>query len=155
MMTLLILAVIVLGILAVTRLSRVYELTSALRGKREEEITERDSKMNARLMWAFPFAYFGFFLWLTVAYQKQMLPVSASEHGVWLDDLMNFDISIAKSFFLPWEGRRMQFRAEAFNALNSVSFMNPALDANTPSNFGQFKGALAPRVIQFALRFEF
>ncbi len=39
MMTLLILAVIVLGILAVTRLSRVYELTSALRGKREEEIS--------------------------------------------------------------------------------------------------------------------
>ncbi len=91
MMTLLILAVIVLGLLAVTRLSRVYELTSALRGKREEEITERDSKMNARLMWAFPFAYFGFFLWLTVNYQEHMLPVSASEHGVWLDDLMNFN----------------------------------------------------------------
>jgi cytochrome c oxidase subunit 2 len=94
MMTLLILAVIVLGILAVTRLSRVYELTSALRGKREEEITERDSKMNARLMWAFPFAYFGFFLWLTVSYKKHMLPVSASEHGVWLDDLMNFNWAI-------------------------------------------------------------
>ncbi len=94
MMTLLILAVIVLGLLAVTRLSRVYELTSALRGKREEEITERDSKMNARLMWAFPFAYFGFFLWLTVSYKKHMLPVSASEHGVWLDDLMNFNWAI-------------------------------------------------------------
>lgn len=91
MMTLLILAVIVLGILAVTRLSRVYELTSALRGKREEEITERDSRMNARLMWAFPFAYFGFFLWLTVTYKKEMLPVPASEHGVWLDDLLNFN----------------------------------------------------------------
>ncbi|MBK9761740.1 MAG: cytochrome c oxidase subunit II [Flavobacteriales bacterium] len=94
MMTLLILAVIVLGILAVTRLSRVYELTSALRGKREEDITERDSRMNARLMWAFPFAYFAFFLWLTVAYADQMLPVSASEHGVWLDDLLNFNWAI-------------------------------------------------------------
>ncbi len=90
-MTLLILAVLVLGILAVTRLSRVYELTSTLRGKREEEISERDSKMNARLMWAFPFAYFGFFLWLTVRYKDRMLPVSASEHGVWLDDLLNFN----------------------------------------------------------------
>ena len=94
MMTFLILEVIVLGVLAVTRLSRVYELTSALRGKREEDITERDSRMNARLMWAFPFAYFGFFLWLTVAYADQMLPVSGSEHGVWLDDLMNFNWAI-------------------------------------------------------------
>ena len=91
MMTLLILAVIVLGLLAVTRLSRVYELTAELRGKREEEISDRDSKMNARLLWIFPFAYFAFFLWLTVAYADDMLPVSASEHGVWLDDLLNFN----------------------------------------------------------------
>ncbi|MBP7513658.1 MAG: cytochrome c oxidase subunit II [Flavobacteriales bacterium] len=94
MMTLLILAVIVLGLLAVTRLSRVYELTAELRGKREEEISDRDSKMNARLLWIFPFAYFAFFLWLTVAYADQMLPVSASEHGVWLDDLLNFNWAI-------------------------------------------------------------
>ncbi len=94
MMTLLILAVIVLGLLAVTRLSRVYELTAELRGKREEEISDRDSKMNARLLWVFPFAYFGFFLWLTVAYADAMLPVSGSEHGVWLDDLMNFNWAI-------------------------------------------------------------
>ncbi|MBK7084560.1 MAG: hypothetical protein IPH53_07790 [Flavobacteriales bacterium] len=67
MMTLLILAVFVLGLLAVTRLSRVYELTAGLRGKREEDISDRDSKMNARLLWAFPFFYFAFFLWLTVA----------------------------------------------------------------------------------------
>lgn len=91
MMTFLILAVIVLGLLAVTRLSRVYELTAELRGKREEEISDRDSKFNSRLLWVFPFAYFGFFLWLTVTYRDAMLPVSASEHGVWLDDLLNFN----------------------------------------------------------------
>lgn len=91
MMQLLILAAIVLGIMAVTRLSRVYELTSTLRGKREEQITERDSKMNSRLMWAFPFFYFGFFLWLTMVYMPKTLPVPASEHGVWLDDLLNFN----------------------------------------------------------------
>lgn len=94
MMTLLILAVLVLGILAVTRLSRVYELTAELRGKREEEISDRDSKMNARLLWAFPFFYFAFFLWLTVSYSHAMLPVSASEHGVWLDDLFNFNWAV-------------------------------------------------------------
>ncbi len=72
-----------------------------------------------------------------------------------LDDLMNFDIAVAKAFYLPWEGHRLQFRAEAFNAFNQVSFVNPSLDANTPSNFGQFTSAMAPRVMQFALRYEF
>ena len=68
---------------------------------------------------------------------------------------MNFDIAVAKAFYLPWEGHRLQFRAEAFNAFNQVSFVNPSLDANTPSNFGQFTSAMAPRVMQFALRYEF
>lgn len=100
-MTLLIVAVIVLGLLAVTRLSRVYELTASLRGKREEEISERDNRMNARLMWAFPFAYFGFFLWLVEHYRDKLLPVAASEHGVWLDDLMNFNwVILILVFFL-------------------------------------------------------
>lgn len=72
-----------------------------------------------------------------------------------LDDLMTFDIAVAKAFFLPFEGHRLQFRAEAFNAFNQVSFNNAALDANTPSNFGQFTGAAPPRVMQFALRYEF
>lgn len=94
MMTLLIIATVVLGLLAVTRLSRVYELTSALRGKREWEISDRDGRMNARLMWLFAFAYFGFFFWLTLRYRDKLLPVAASEHGVWLDDLLNFNWAI-------------------------------------------------------------
>ena len=72
-----------------------------------------------------------------------------------LDDLMNFDIAVSKSFRMPIEGHRMQFRAEAFNAFNNVYFFNPNLDANSPSNFGQFTAAGAPRVMQFALRYEF
>ena len=39
MTKLLILIVVVLGILAVAQLARVYELTSRLRGKREEDIS--------------------------------------------------------------------------------------------------------------------
>lgn len=94
MSTLLILAVLVLGVTAVIRLSRLYELTTTLRGKREEVITERDNRMNARFMYLFLVAYFGFFLWLTLAYKDKMLPVSASEHGVWIDDLYTVNWAI-------------------------------------------------------------
>jgi hypothetical protein len=72
-----------------------------------------------------------------------------------LDDLLNFDIAVSKAFRMPGEGHRLQFRAEAFNAFNNVYFFNPNLDANSPSNFGQFTRAGAPRVMQFALRYEF
>jgi cytochrome c oxidase subunit 2 len=91
MTKLLILIVVILGILAVAQLARVYELTSKLRGKREEDITDADNRMNATLMWLFPIAYFGFFLWLVIAYGDKMLPVAASTQGADTDALMDFN----------------------------------------------------------------
>jgi cytochrome c oxidase subunit 2 len=91
MTKLLILLVLVLGILAIAQLARVYELTSRLRGKREEDISASDNRMNGRLMMLFMFVYFGFFLWLVLRYQDKMLPVAASEHGVETDWLLNFN----------------------------------------------------------------
>ncbi len=94
MTKLLILIVVVLGILAIAQLARVYELTSRLRGKREEEISTADNRMNATLMLVFLVAYFAFFLWLILAYKEHMLPLAASEQGVETDWLMNFNWAI-------------------------------------------------------------
>ncbi len=58
MTKLLILIVVVLGILAVAQLARVYELTSRLRGKREEDISPADNRFNGSMMWVFAIAYF-------------------------------------------------------------------------------------------------
>ncbi|MFN6117243.1 MAG: cytochrome c oxidase subunit II [Flavobacteriales bacterium] len=91
MTKLLILIVVVLGILAIAQLARVYELTARLRGKREEDISAADNRMNAMLMWLFPVVYFGFFIWLVVAYGDKMLPLAASEHGAEPDWLLNFN----------------------------------------------------------------
>ena len=101
MMKLLILLVVVLGVMAIAQLARVYELTARLRGKREEDISPADNRMNARLMWAFLIAYFAFFVWLVVAYGDKMLPVAASEHGAETDWLMDFNwIILAIPFVL-------------------------------------------------------
>jgi len=91
MMKLLILLVVVLGAVAIAQLARVYELTSRLRNKREEDISPADNRMNGRLMWLFLVAYFAFFAWLVMAYGDKMLPVAASEHGVETDQLMDFN----------------------------------------------------------------
>jgi Carboxypeptidase regulatory-like domain len=66
------------------------------------------------------------------------------------------DLAVSKSFPMPWEHQRIQFRAEAFNALNNVNFNDPSsITLSSPSTFGQFSSAQPPRVMQFALRYEF
>ena len=72
-----------------------------------------------------------------------------------LANIANFDFAVAKSFPLPWEGHRIQFRAEAYNAFNTVNFTNPSLALFNPSTFGEFQSTTPPREMQFALRYEF
>jgi hypothetical protein len=56
---------------------------------------------------------------------------------------------------MPWEGHRLLFRAEAFNAFNHANFTNPSLNLQSPLTFGEFQGTMDPRSMQFALRYEF
>ncbi len=72
-----------------------------------------------------------------------------------LAPFFNTDLTLAKSIKLPWEGQRVQFRAEAFNAFNNVNFTNPSLSLISPLTFGEFQGVTPARTMQFALRYEF
>jgi len=65
------------------------------------------------------------------------------------------DIAVIKNW-TAYERYKLQFRAEAFNALNHPSFGQP--DSNPgDSNFGQITnvGNVAPRVLQGGLKFSF
>jgi glycine/serine hydroxymethyltransferase len=52
------------------------------------------------------------------------------------------------------ESKIIEFRAEAFNVLNHANFGNPngAIDS---ANFGRITTTRDPRLIQFALKFQF
>jgi hypothetical protein len=63
------------------------------------------------------------------------------------------DISLFKNFVVTEESH-LQFRAEAFNALNHPNFMLPENDIASPE-FGQILQAAAPRLLQLALKFVF
>ncbi|HLZ41086.1 MAG TPA: TonB-dependent receptor [Candidatus Sulfotelmatobacter sp.] len=65
------------------------------------------------------------------------------------------DVAVTKVFPLPWEGQHLQFRAEAFNVFNNVNYSNPSLSLQAPGTFGEFQAVSDPRVMQFALRYEF
>jgi len=80
---------------------------------------------------------------------------SGTRAAIRLAPMFNTDITLAKSFRLPWEGQRIQLRAEAFNAFNNVNFINPSLSLISPLTFGEFQNVMDPRTMQFALRYEF
>jgi hypothetical protein len=69
------------------------------------------------------------------------------------------DLGLSKRWKMPWsEGHSLQFRWEVFNVTNAVRFdsqsIAPELDIS--GSFGNYGGLLTnPRVMQFALRYEF
>ncbi len=65
----------------------------------------------------------------------------------------NTDLSAFKNFNFG-ERMALQFRAEAFNAFNTVKFFPPDMNATSP-NFARLLSADRPRVMQLALRFTF
>ena len=68
--------------------------------------------------------------------------------------LKNVDMTIARSFRLS-EGKSLQFRGEATNALNLVNLSNPGTNANTASTFGKITTARAMRQAQVGLKLVF
>jgi hypothetical protein len=75
--------------------------------------------------------------------------------AVRLAPIFNVDMSLSKSFKMPFEHQQLQFRAEAFNVFNHPNFANPSLSLQSPLTFGEYQGTLPPRSMQFALRYEF
>jgi len=89
------------------------------------------------------------------SFEDELPGHTGTRAAVRLASMFNTDLTLAKAFRLPHEGMRLQFRAEAFNAFNNVNFTNPSLSLTSPLTFGEFQGVMEPRVMQFALRFEF
>ncbi len=68
-------------------------------------------------------------------------------------DYYTWDLSLRKTFHLPWEGMSLIFQADAFNAFNRVNWTNPSTSANgTP---GQITSANPPRQMQFGAKLNF
>ena len=73
-------------------------------------------------------------------------------HGPGIEET---DLSLFKSFSLG-EARKLEFRAEFFNAFNHPSFANPSANISEPGAFGKSTATTTnPRQIQFVGKFYF
>ena len=97
-MKLLILLVVILGLVAIVQLAKVYQLSSSLRAKREEDISEADNRLNGGLFLLFMGLFYAGVIWCFVKY-GDYLPPSASLHGEAVDQLMNFNLLIITVVF--------------------------------------------------------
>ena len=92
-MKFLILLVTVVGIIALAQLAKIYQLSARLRGQREEEISEADTRLQGSLWIVFMFVLFGTTIWQFVRY-GDYLPPSASLHGEAVDTLMGYNLAL-------------------------------------------------------------
>ncbi len=92
------------------------------------------------------------------AYRPEWPGESGVRNSVIGEGMFNIDTGVAKEFSLG-EGRRLEFKWEAFNATNSVRYdvrgAQPSLSYGA-AQFGRYLGTITtPRFMQFALRLVF
>lgn len=97
-MKLITLLVVIAGVIALAQLAKVGQLTALIRNKKEEDISEADSRLNGSLFVVFMVLFYASFVWLLVRY-GDYAPPSASAHGEAVDTLMSFNMYIIIAVF--------------------------------------------------------
>jgi len=95
----LLLLVVILAVVGIAQIAKVYQVSSELQKRREEDISTTSNKVNANLWLLFMIAFFAFFIWQYFAYSDLLLPVAASEHGMKVDQLFNVNWIILIAMF--------------------------------------------------------
>lgn len=68
--------------------------------------------------------------------------------------LINFDVTLKKTFKITERMGRLEFRAEVFNVFNHTNFTTVSTNYGS-GTFGQVTAAADPRIMEFALRLHF
>lgn len=100
MMTIVVIITAILIVVVGSQLLKIAELKAKSKGELIYEVSEKQGKSQALLLFVFLFAYMGFFAWQMWAWYGLRLPAPASEHGVGMDFLSDLTYSIITPVFI-------------------------------------------------------
>ena len=102
-MNILIILIVLLTIFVLIRLMNIVQLTAQLSGESEEAEMKRDGKLNGLMLVGFMVVGLALMIYMTLRYKKYMLTVSASEHGIELDNLLWWNFAVIGLVFFITE----------------------------------------------------
>lgn len=100
MTELLIIVAIVVAVIAIAQVVRIFELTNKIKGIKESDITDKDNDTQGKLLLTFGILFVASFFVMTAKWNHLLLPISASEHGVEIDFLMDLSMGLIIIVFL-------------------------------------------------------
>lgn len=90
-MSILFILCVIFGVIIIVYLMSLVDLSRRIIDVDDTVERERENNMNAWMMLIFGVVYFASVIYMVIKFQPQMLPVSASEHGVIIDNLMTLN----------------------------------------------------------------
>lgn len=100
MMTIIVIVAILLVVVTGVQLLKIAELRAKSKGENIYDVKEKDGKMQGLLLFLFLFLFMGYFTWQMLEWGPRLLPISASEHGVGIDSLLNLTFWIIIPVFI-------------------------------------------------------
>ena len=94
MTELLIIVAIVVAVIAIGQVVRIFELANKIKGIKESDITDKDNDTQGKLLLTFGILFIASFFVMTAKWNHLLLPISASEHGVDIDFLMDLSMGL-------------------------------------------------------------
>ncbi len=99
--TFLIILVAILAVVALGQIVRIFELSTDIKGGADpNDVTDKDNHIQGTLMVLAGVALVASFFWMVYSYSDILLPVSASEHGVQIDNLWDVSMWLIVIVFL-------------------------------------------------------
>ena len=100
MTELLILVAVVVAVIAIAQVVRIFELSNKIKGVRESDVTDKDNDTQGKLLLTFGILFMLAFFVMTAKWNHLLLPISASEHGLEIDFLMDLSMGLIIVVFL-------------------------------------------------------
>ena len=100
MIGLLTIVVLVLILVALTQITGIFNASSEIEGNKANTPTYKDNDTQGKLLLAGFILFYVAMIWSTIKYMPYFLPVSGSEHGVALDNLMAISMAVIIVVFL-------------------------------------------------------